>query len=66
MFMADALPDRMVCEDILVSGDSVVEETEVFNVILTQSNNYSDPAILVPPDGNSIADVAIVDSTGML
>lgn len=64
MFMADALPDRMVCEDILVSGDSVVEETEVFNVILTQSN--SDPAILVPPDGNSIADVAIVDSTGML
>lgn len=62
--MPDALSSRTMCEDIAVSSDSVVEETEVFNVILTQSN--ADLAVLIPPDGSSTANVTIVDSTGML
>ena len=61
-FLLDALPNRMICEGILVNTDGVLEETEVFSVTLAPSS--SDSAVSILSNG-SMANVEIIDSTGM-
>lgn len=55
------MSQRLLCQDIAINTDSVVENAENFDLILAQSS--SDAAVSIPPGSASAATVIIVDNT---